>query len=85
MSDITLVLEAIGRGEHTASTDLLPLVYEELRLEQRDQARTELAEPRSVIDATFKQGVANLPRWEGFWFDWLIAKIHLREAEKLVQ
>jgi len=31
MSEITLVLEAIGRGEGTASTDLLPLVYEELR------------------------------------------------------
>ena len=31
MSDITLVLEAIGRGDGNASTDLLPLVYEELR------------------------------------------------------
>jgi len=31
MSDITLVLEAVGRGEGNASTDLLPLVYEELR------------------------------------------------------
>jgi RNA polymerase sigma factor (TIGR02999 family) len=31
MSEITLVLQAIGRGERRASTDLLPLVYEELR------------------------------------------------------
>ena len=31
MSEITLVLQAIGRGESQASTDLLPLVYEELR------------------------------------------------------
>lgn len=31
MSDITLILQAIGRGEKQASEDLLPLVYEELR------------------------------------------------------
>src|SRR6266487_4527241 len=31
MSDITHVLQAIGRGEHQASSDLLPLVYDELR------------------------------------------------------
>src|ERR1700690_4267014 len=29
--EITLVLQAIGRGEGKASEDLLPLVYEELR------------------------------------------------------
>ena len=31
MSDITLVIEAVGRGEKQASEELLPLVYEELR------------------------------------------------------
>jgi RNA polymerase sigma factor (TIGR02999 family) len=31
MSEITLVLQAIGRGEKQASESLLPLVYEELR------------------------------------------------------
>ena len=31
MSEITLVLEAIGRGEDCASEELLPLVYAELR------------------------------------------------------
>jgi len=31
MSDITLVLEAINRGEKPASEELLPLVYDELR------------------------------------------------------
>ncbi len=31
MSDITLMLEAVARGERQASSDLLPLVYEELR------------------------------------------------------
>ena len=31
MNEITLILEAIGRGDKQASEDLLPLVYEELR------------------------------------------------------
>jgi RNA polymerase sigma factor (TIGR02999 family) len=31
MSEITLVLQAIGRGNRRASADLLPLVYDELR------------------------------------------------------
>src|SRR5689334_18655240 len=31
MSDITLVLQAIGRGDDKASSELLPLVYDELR------------------------------------------------------
>jgi RNA polymerase sigma factor (TIGR02999 family) len=31
MSDITLVLQAVGRGEHKATEELFPLVYAELR------------------------------------------------------
>ena len=31
MNEITLILEAIGRGDKQASQDLLPLVYQELR------------------------------------------------------
>src|SRR5689334_5743539 len=31
MSDITLMLEAMSKGDRRASEDLLPLVYEELR------------------------------------------------------
>lgn len=31
MSDITLMLDAVARGEKQAAADLLPLVYEELR------------------------------------------------------
>jgi RNA polymerase sigma factor (TIGR02999 family) len=31
MSDITLLLESVGRGESVASAELLPLVYDELR------------------------------------------------------
>jgi RNA polymerase sigma factor (TIGR02999 family) len=31
MSDVTLILQAIGRGENRASEELMPLVYDELR------------------------------------------------------
>lgn len=31
MSDITLILQAVGRGEKQASEELLPVVYQELR------------------------------------------------------
>ena len=31
MSDVTLILQAVGRGEKQAADELLPLVYEELR------------------------------------------------------
>jgi len=31
MSEITLLLDAIARGESRASEDLLPLIYDELR------------------------------------------------------
>jgi len=31
MNDVTLILQAVGRGEKRASAELLPLVYEELR------------------------------------------------------
>jgi RNA polymerase sigma factor (TIGR02999 family) len=31
MSQVTVILQAMGRGEHRASEELLPLVYDELR------------------------------------------------------
>jgi len=31
MSEVTLILQAIGRGESRASEELMPLVYDELR------------------------------------------------------
>jgi len=31
MSDITLMLQAVSRGERPAASDLLPMVYEQLQ------------------------------------------------------
>ena len=56
-----------------------------LKLGQPEGARTELAKARQIIQSHFPSTRVESPRWEGFWFDWLIAQIQLQEAEKLIQ
>jgi RNA polymerase sigma factor (TIGR02999 family) len=41
MNEVTLLLEAVGRGEKAASEELLPLVYDELRNLAAARMRTE--------------------------------------------
>jgi len=43
MTEVTQLLEAVGRGEESASTDLLPLVYHELRRHAAGQMAREAA------------------------------------------
>jgi RNA polymerase sigma factor (TIGR02999 family) len=50
MSEITQVLQAIGRGEGRASEELLPLVYEELR--RLAAARMAQEQPGQTLQAT---------------------------------
>jgi RNA polymerase sigma factor (TIGR02999 family) len=50
MSEITLVLQAIGRGEGRASEELLPLVYNELR--RLAAARMAYEQPGQTLQAT---------------------------------
>lgn len=50
MSDITQVLQAIGRGEGHAAEELLPLVYEELR--SLAAARMAQEQPGQTLQAT---------------------------------
>jgi RNA polymerase sigma factor (TIGR02999 family) len=50
MSEITQVLQAIGRGEGRASEELLPLVYEELR--HLAAARMAQEQPGQTLQAT---------------------------------
>jgi RNA polymerase sigma factor (TIGR02999 family) len=47
---ITLILDAIGRGDALASSELLPLVYEELRKLATDRLRRE--RPGQTLQAT---------------------------------
>ena len=50
MNDVTLLLEAVGRGEGAASEELLPLVYDELR--SLAAARLSSEEARQTLQPT---------------------------------
>ena len=48
-------------------------------------ARLELAEIRGVIDKKFAASLDMGNGTEGYWFDWLLARILLREAVGLIE
>jgi hypothetical protein len=55
------------------------------QLHREDQAESELATGRKLIEAAFKPGLVREDFKGGFWFDWVIARILMREAEQLIQ
>jgi tetratricopeptide (TPR) repeat protein len=55
------------------------------QLRQRDEARTQLALAREAIENKFKTGLERGTGVQGFWFDWVFAKILLREATGLME
>jgi serine/threonine protein kinase len=59
------------------------------RLDQSDKSRSELAIAREAIMGKVPDGFGEMPdlgQWDrGFWHDWLIGYILLREAELLVE
>ncbi len=69
MSDITHVLQAIGRGEHQASSDLLPLVYDELRglaaARMAQEASGQTLQPTALVHEAWLRLVGNGDRtWQ---------------------
>jgi RNA polymerase sigma factor (TIGR02999 family) len=73
MSDVTRLLDAIGQGDRQASTELLPLVYEELRRLAAERMARE--RPGQTLQATALVHEAYLrlvgsndrPQWENQW------------------
>jgi eukaryotic-like serine/threonine-protein kinase len=55
------------------------------KLGQREAAHWELEEGRELITGEFEKGLEEGNGGEGFWFDWLFARILLREAETLIE
>ena len=55
------------------------------RLNQFEQAQSELAQCREVIESKPKGHLGEGNYETGFWKDWLIDRILLREAEGLIQ
>ena len=54
------------------------------RLSEAVKANSELAQGRDMVMAKFAKGLDEGNGGEGFWFDWLFARILLREAEALI-
>ena len=54
-------------------------------LGQTDEARSELNQARGMIDDKFKNGLDRGTGVQGFWFDWVFARILLREATALIR
>jgi eukaryotic-like serine/threonine-protein kinase len=57
------------------------------RLGRVDLARTELAARRGAVEDDTKRLVGWTPNktWQGNWFDWACARVHLREAAALIE
>jgi len=57
------------------------------RLGRMDQARAELAARRGAVEDDTKRLVGWTPdkTWQGNWFDWACARVHLREAAALIE
>ena len=54
------------------------------RLGQTDEARSELAQAHALIDNKFNGSLDRGTGVQGFWFDWVFAKILLAEAAELI-
>jgi hypothetical protein len=54
------------------------------RLGESDAANSELGQARTPIEAKFKATLETGNSGEGFWFDWVLGRILLREATELM-
>ena len=50
-------------------------------------ASEDSAKRRQIVEGAFQnQNSINKPTtWQGFWFDWVCARIHLQEATALIE
>ena len=55
------------------------------QLGQPDEARSELAQGRKIIEDKFQSGLNRGTGVQGFWFDWLFGRILLGEATALIE
>ena len=60
------------------------LAMSHYQLGQLNEARSELAQSREMIENKFKTGL-DQGDGNGYWFDWLLGKILLQEASSLIE
>jgi hypothetical protein len=67
------------------ATARLILAMTDRRLGRDPEARAELARGREIVDGKFNNRVDRGTPMQGFWFDWVFARILLRESTALVE
>jgi eukaryotic-like serine/threonine-protein kinase len=78
---------AMACSDANASRDAnlkLVLAMTHIHVGKDDLARSELAQAREKIESRFNQGLEIGAGAEGFWFDWVFARVLLREAVALI-
>jgi eukaryotic-like serine/threonine-protein kinase len=55
------------------------------QLQRDDEAAAELAKGRKLIETAFRPGLAREDFGGGYWFDWVVARILLRESDELLK
>jgi len=66
------------------ATARIVLAMSRHQLKQADAAQSELTQGREIIESKFRSGLGPTEDIFGRWFDWLIARILLREATSLI-
>jgi RNA polymerase sigma factor (TIGR02999 family) len=69
MSDVTLILQAMGRGENRSSEELIPLVYDELRrlatIRMARESAGQTLQPTALVHEAWVRLVADKSRtWQ---------------------
>ena len=80
--------QSLNYPEHIAprtATARIILAMADQKLGKTNEARSELADAREIIENKFKNPLDLGTPMQGFWFDWLFARILLDEATALVE
>jgi eukaryotic-like serine/threonine-protein kinase len=80
--------QSLNYPEHIAprsATALTILAMSDQKLGKSDEAHAQLAKAREIIENKFKSQLDQGTPMQGFWFDWVFAKILLNEAIALVE
>jgi hypothetical protein len=67
------------------ATARIILAMSDQKLGKTDEARSQLAEAREIINNKFKNHLDLGSPMQGFWFDWVFARILLNEATALIE
>jgi hypothetical protein len=74
-----------GDNPPRAATARVILAMSCLQLGRTGEAASELAQGRESIQSKFNEGLDPGSAAHGFWFDWVFARILLREATTLIE